>query len=196
MERLYHQSHDVSGLLRAWGQGDEDAIKHLVPLVYDELRNCAHRHLKAERRSNHTLETTALVHETYLRLTKERAANWENRAQFFWLASETMRRVLVDYARARSRDKRGGDVEIASLQSCPEIRIAAANSAVDLMGLDEALTRLVSLDPQQARIVQLRYFGGCSIEETAEVLEISTTTVKRDWAVAKAWLRRELKTAG
>jgi RNA polymerase sigma factor (TIGR02999 family) len=192
MERLSHHINDVSGLLQAWNEGDEDAFNLLFPLIYDELRRCAHRHLRSER-SNHTLQTTALVHETYLRLTNQRAATWNNRSQFFWLASETMRRVLVDYARARSREKRGGEVEFASLQSFAEIRIAVANSSVDLMSLDEALTRLACVDPQQARIVQLRYFGGCSIEETAEVLDVSITTVKRDWAVAKAWLGRELE---
>lgn len=190
MERLYQQNNDVSELLRAWNQGDEDAFNRLVPMVYDELRSCAHRHLRSER-SNHTLQTTALVHETYVRLTDQRVANWKDRAQFFWLASETMRRVLVDYARARSREKRGGEVEIVSMHS--ELQIAVDNSAVDLMGLDEALNGLAALDPQQARIVQLRYFGGCSIEETADFLNISVNTVKRDWEVAKAWLRRELK---
>lgn len=183
------QPNQVSELLLAWNQGDGDAFDRLVPIIYDELRKRAHYHLRGER-SNHTLQTTALVHETYVKLAIQRDTRLENRGQFFWLASEMMRRILVDYARSRDRVKRGGEVDIVSLDMT--FQVAVENSEVDLILLDECLKRLAIIDPQQAKIVELRYFGGCGLLETAEILNISIATVKRDWTVAKAWLRHNL----
>jgi RNA polymerase sigma factor (TIGR02999 family) len=190
MERSNKVDGEISGLLAAWNDGDLEAWNHLIPVVYDELRAQARRHLRRER-DNHTLRTTALVHETYLKLADQRFANFENRAHFFWLASEIMRRVLVDYARGRSREKRGGSVEMVSINS--SFQVAIENSNINLLELDAALIKLAALDQQQAKIVEVRYFGGCSIEETAEVVGVSVATVKRDWASAKAWLNHELK---
>lgn len=185
----FQQPTQVSELLIAWKEGDDRAFDRLVPIIYDELRKRAHYHLRYER-SNHTLQTTALVHETYLKLALQREKHLENRGQFFWLASEMMRRILVDYARGRDREKRGGDAETVSLEAT--FQIAVENSEVDLVLLDECLKKLAEMDPQQAKIVELRYFGGCSLFETAEVLNISMATVKRDWTVAKAWLKYNL----
>lgn len=180
---------DISELLAACNSGDKEAWDRLIPVVYDELRGQARRHLRRER-DNHTLRTTALVHETYIKLADQRFFNWENRAHFFWLASEIMRRVLVDYARGRNREKRGGEYEIVSMDS--KFQIAIDSSNINLLELDSALNRLAEIDPQQAKVVEIRYFGGCSIEETAEILGVSIATVKRDWATAKAWLHHEL----
>lgn len=189
MDRPLQEPSQVSELLLAWNQGDEGAFDRLVPIIYDELRKRAHYHLRQER-ANHTLQTTALVHETYVKLAIQRDQRLENRGQFFWLASEMMRRILVDYARGRARAKRGGDVDVVALETT--FQVAVENSEVDLILLDECLTRLATLDPQQAKIVELRYFGGCSLMETAEILDISMATVKRDWTVAKAWLKYNL----
>lgn len=172
-----------------WNGGDGEAWNILVPLVYDELHKQAHNRLKNER-ENHTLQTSAIVHETYVKLTEQRQVNWENRAHFFWLASEIMRRILVDYARGRNRQKRGGNLDLLTLNSA--LQVAVDRSEVDLLALHEALTRLAQKDNQQAKIVELRYFCGCSIRDAAETLGISAATVKRDWAVAKAWLRHQL----
>ena len=180
---------NISELLDEWSGGDREAWYRLVPLVYGELHEQAHRYLRRER-ENHTLQTTALVHEAFLKLVEQRDIHWDNRAHFFWLASEIMRRILVDYAKNRKRLKRGGDVEILPFDSAWQI--AVDESDVDLLDLDEALTRLAELDEQQSRIVQMRFFSGLNIEETAEVLSISTATVKRDWNMAKAWLHHEL----
>ncbi len=180
---------EISQLLAAWNNGDQEAWNNLVPIVYDELRHAARRQLRNER-ADHTLETTGLVHETYLKLAQQRAVGWENRGHFFWVASEIMRRVLVDYARGRNRRKRGGDAETVPLNSA--IQIAADSSSVDLLELDAALSKLAEWDAQQAKIVELRFFAGCSIDETADTLGISAATVNRDWAAAKAWLHHEL----
>lgn len=180
----------ISELLLAWKSGERDAWNRLTPLVYDELRLQARRMLRRER-PGHTLQTTALVHETYLKLADQRDVNWENRAHFFWLAAEIMRRILVDYARSQNRLKRGGDIEIVQMDS--RLQIAIENAGVDIIALDSALTRLAEWDEQQAKIVELRYFGGCSVDETAQVLGVSVSTVNRDWAAAKAWLLHELK---
>ncbi len=180
---------DISEMLAACNGGDKEAWDRLIPVVYEELRGQARRHLRRER-DNHTLRTTALVHETYMKLADQRFSNWENRAHFFWLASEIMRRVLVDYARGRNREKRGGDLEIVSMDS--NFQIAIDSSNINLLELDSALNQLAAIDPQQAKVVEIRYFGGCSIEETAEILDVSIATVKRDWATAKAWLHHEL----
>lgn len=184
-----HRLAEISELLAAWNDGDQEAWNRLVPIVYDELRDAARRHLRHER-ADHTLQTTALVHETYLKLAQLRVVGWENRGHFFWVASEIMRRVLVDYARGQNRRKRGGDADTIPLNSA--FQVAAENSSVDLLELDAALAKLAGWDAQQVKIVELRYFGGCSIDETAEVLGISAATVNRDWAAAKAWLSHQL----
>lgn len=175
-------------MLKAWSDGDREAAQDFMPLVYDELRRQAHRYLRHER-ANHTLETTGLVHEAYIRLIDQRSVTWQNRAHFFGIASQMMRRILVNYAVSRSREKRGGGVQItlndAVIGSCNE-------SGDELIALDQALTSLETLDERQARIVEMRYFTGLSIDETAEVLSISPATVKREWNMAKAWLRAEL----
>jgi RNA polymerase sigma factor (TIGR02999 family) len=180
--------HDVTGLLQAWGGGDAAALDQLVPVVYDELHRQAQRYLRRET-PGHTLQTTALVHEAYLRLVDQREARWENRAQFFGVAAQAMRRILVDHARRHQAAKRGGSAIQVPYE---EEAVAAVESEVDVVALDDALTWLAALDPQQARVVELRYFTGLGIEETAEALGISPATVKREWAMARAWLKREL----
>lgn len=164
-------------------------LEDLMPLVYDELHKQAARFLNRERR-DHTLQTTALIHETYLKLIDQREVNWESRAHFFAIAANLMRRILVDYARQKHREKRGGDMMKLSLEEAA--LIVGKERSIDLMALDEALTRLEKIDEQQARIVELRYFSGLSLEETAEALRVSRTTVANDWSIAKAWLHREL----
>lgn len=181
---------EVSRLLEAASAGDADALAKIVPLVYDELRRIASAYLRRER-SDHTLQTTSLVHESYLRLVGQADLSWRNRAHFRAIAANTMRRVLVDHARAKSAQKRGGGQRVA-LED--DAGITSARS-IDVQAVDEALTRLAGLDPQQARVVELRFFAGLSVEEAAMALGISTATVKRDWAMARAWLRRELRGA-
>jgi RNA polymerase sigma factor (TIGR02999 family) len=180
--------HEVTQLLIDWRNGDQGALAHLMPLVYDELRQIAARSLRRER-PDYTLQATALVHEAYLRLVDQRQAQWQNRAHFFGIAAQVMRRLLVDYARRQHAAKRGGAAPKISLD---EARREAAGRGADVVALDEALTALAALDPQQSRIVELRFFGGLTIEETAEVIGVSPATVKRDWSMAKAWLYREL----
>jgi len=160
-----------------------------MPLMYDELRRQARRYLRRER-ANHTLQTTALIHEAYLKLIDQRAVQWQNRAHFFGIAAQAMRRILVDYARTKNREKRGGAASDLPLEEA--ILIETPGQRLDLFALDEALTRLAAIDEQQARVVELKYFAGLSIEETAESLGVSPATVKRDWQMAKAWLRHEL----
>ena len=189
MVDTHEHNEDISGLLAAWKGGDDDAWNSLVPIIYDELRRRASTYLRRERQ-NHTLQTTALVHEAYLKLAGQREANWENRSQFYIVASEMMRRVLVDHARGRKRDKRGGEIDFVPLHS--DFQIAINNAEINMVELDEALTALAAIDPFQAKVVELRYFGGCRIDETAEILETSVATVNREWATAKAWLRRKL----
>ncbi len=179
---------NVSELLNAWSIGDQDALDKLMPVVYDELRRQASNYLRRER-PGHTLQTTALVHEAYLRLIDQKDMRWQNRAQFFGIAAQLMRRILVDHARAKHRAKRGGGDLRMTLNE--ETTIAKSRS-VDLIALDEALSRLAQIDSQQSKIVEVRFFGGLNVEETAEVLRISPATVKRDWSVAKAWLHREI----
>jgi RNA polymerase sigma-70 factor, ECF subfamily len=166
---------------------DTDAAE-LVPIVYEELRRLAHNYMRGER-AGHTLQTTALVNEAYMRLAGLDAMRWRDRTHFFAMAATLMRRVLVDYARQRGRAKRGAGVSLTS----PDELAAAAEPAVDIVALDEALVRLATVDSQQARVVELRFFTGLSVEQTAEVLEISAATVKRDWATAKLWLYNELE---
>lgn len=180
---------EVSRLLIEWGRGDQEALDRLMPLVYDELRRLASRHLRRER-PDHTLQTTALVHEAYLELVGQQHANWQNRAQFFAIAAQLMRRILVDYARSHQAAKRGGDYIKLSLD---EAAALSDEKSADLLALDEALDRLANIDPQQSRVVELRVFGGLSVEETAAALGISPRTVKREWSMARAWLHQQLK---
>ena len=181
----------VTELLLAWSEGDRQALDRLMPMVYAELRRQARAQLARERGS-HTLQPTALVHEAFLRLVDQRRVHWQNRAQFFGVSAQLMRRILVDYARARGAAKRGGDSVCVTLDEGVE---ASAGPETDVLFLNRALERLSSLDERQARVVELRYFGGLSVEEAAVVLDLSAITVKRDWAMAKAWLYRELTSA-
>jgi len=179
---------DVTSLLVRWGNGDANAFDELAPIVYDELRKLARSHLRRER-PDHTLQSTALVHEAYLRMIDQQAVSWQNRSHFYGIAAQMIRRILVDYARAKQTKKRG--------EALPKIAFdeavgAHASEDLDLVALDDALKALAEIDPRQSRIVELRYFAGLSIEDTAEVLQISPATVKRDWTVARAWLKREL----
>lgn len=179
---------EVTRLLRDWGNGDQQALEKLVPLIYNELRQMAHKCLYRER-PGHTLQTTALVHEAYLKLIDQRDARWQNRAHFFAIAAQAMRRILVDSARRHTALKRGGPAENLALEE-------AANVSLEpdpiLLPLDEALITLAEIDSQQSRIVELRFFGGLTIEETAEVMKLSTDMIKREWAMARAWLRQTL----
>ena len=182
--------HDVTALLMAWGNGDEGALSRLTPFVYDELHRLAEGYMRREH-VGHTLQTTALVNEAYIKLVDSSRVRWQNRAHFFAVAAQLMRRILVDFARQRQYQKRGGDWRQVTLAE--GLGVAAANLDSDLVALDEALQGLAKLDPRKARVVELRFFGGLSLEETAEALQVSTDTVGRDWRAAKAWLMRELK---
>jgi len=184
-------SAEITQLLRDWQEGSREALDRLVPLVYDELHVIAARHLAGER-PNGTLQTTALVNEVYLKLIDQRRVDWQNRAHFFAIAAQLMRRILVDDARHRLREKRGGGAVIEGLDDVAVPAPAPPIDAVDALALDRALQELEALDPQQARIVELRYFGGLTLEEAATVLDISPSTVKREWAIAKGWLYRAL----
>jgi len=179
---------DVTQLLLAWNNGDRGALDRLMPVVYQELRRLARRHLRAED-AGHSLQATALVNDVYIRLVDQTRVNWQNRAHFFAAAAQITRHVLVDHARSRHRLKRGGDALHITLNE--EIKVARS-AEIDVVALDNALLRLAQLDPQQERIIELRFFTGLSIKETAEALNISPATVKRDWITARAWLYREL----
>ncbi|HJP93123.1 MAG TPA: sigma-70 family RNA polymerase sigma factor [Pyrinomonadaceae bacterium] len=182
------KSQNITELLLGYGRGDKDALDQLMPLVYEELRRQAARYLRREQ-AGHTLQTTALIHEAYVRLVDQRNVQWQNRAHFFGIAAQMMRRILVDHARAKKRVKRGGsDVRV----SLGEATVAVQDQGLDIVALDEALEQLSQLDEQQSRVVELRFFSGLTVEETAEVMGISKATVKRDWSMAKAWLHREL----
>lgn len=180
--------HQVTQILIDWNNEDCGAPERLMPLVYDELRQLARRYLQRER-ADHTLQATGLVHEAYLRLVDETAATWQNRAHFFGVAAQLMRRILVDHARRHRAEKRGGAWDKIALD---EALTPAPTPAVDLVALDDALNDLVTFDPRQSRIVELRFFGGLTNEEIGEVLGVSPRTVKREWRMAKAWLRREI----
>lgn len=182
--------HDVTQLLINWSEGDQQALERLMPLVYSELRRLASNYLRRER-AGHTLQPTALVNEAYLKLIDQRNAKWQNRAQFFGISAQLMRRILVDHARHRQAAKRGGEGQ--QRVSITSVEPMAQQPAVDLLALNEALDELATMDPQQCRIVELKFFGGLSIEETAEVLGIGHATVERDWKSARAWLRRKLE---
>jgi RNA polymerase sigma-70 factor, ECF subfamily len=180
---------DVTTLLGQLDVGNDKAVAELVVLLYSELRTLASRYLRRER-SDHTLQTTALVHEAYLRLADQREVRWKNREQFMGVAAQLMRRILVDYSRGHDAKKRGKDFERVFLEEAAGV---SKGKAADVIALDEALTRLAEFDPEQARLVELRFFGGLSIEEAAGVMGVSRTTVKRNWNVVKAWLARELR---
>ena len=184
-----HGRQPIAQLLADWANRDPAARDRLLPIVYDELRRLAHHFMRGER-EGHTLQTTALVNEAYLRLAGIDGLQWRDRAHFFAMAATLMRRVLVDYARQRGRDKRGAGVSVTSLDE----HAIAPQPAVDVVALDDALERLAAVDPQQARVVELRFFAGLSVKETAEALGVSAATVKRDWATAKLWLYNELTT--
>lgn len=177
---------DVTALLKEWSGGDRRALERLMPLVYDELRKLAASYLREER-PDHTLQPTALVHEAYIRLTNQRDVVWQNRAHFFGIAAQMMRRILVDHARKRQAAKR----DAAAWRVSTDVE-DAADRAPELLALDRALSSLEEMDPQQARVVELRFFGGLTVEETAVVAGVSPATVKREWRTAKAWLRREI----
>jgi RNA polymerase sigma-70 factor, ECF subfamily len=201
--------HSITRLLSEWREGDQAALTKVTALVYQELRALAQRHLRRERQ-HHTIQSTALVHEVFLRLAKQHSIDWQSRGQFFAVASHIMRRILVDYARGRLAAKRGGGVAMLSLDSLverstaevaapntggeviPEPNVPDCGETVDVAAIDGALTRLATIDPRQAQIVEMRYFGGLTIDETAQALELSDATVKREWTLARAWLRREL----
>ena len=175
-------------MLAAWAQGDQRALEELVPLVQPELRRLAHRYMSQER-PGHTLQTTALVNEAYVRLVDQSKIQWHDRAHFFGFAAHIMRHILVDYARRQGRAKRGGDARHTNLD---EGAVISREGNPDILALDDALKRLAALDARQSQIVDLRYFGGLTIEETAEVLKVSPMTVRRDWRLAKAWLYHAL----
>jgi RNA polymerase sigma-70 factor (ECF subfamily) len=180
--------HSVTALLLDWSNGNKESLDKLIPVVYHELRRQAARHLRRERRE-HTLQTTGLIHEAYLRLVDQKNVRWQNRAHFFGIAAKLMRQILVDHARKNQAAKRGGmDIKL----SLEEVTLVSEERDMNLMDLDAALTTLATIDPRKGRIVELRYFGGLTMDETAEVLGVSLATAKHDWSMAKAWLRREL----
>ena len=180
---------EITQLLVAWSQGDQAALETLTPLVYQELHRLAHRYLGRER-PGHTLQTTALVHEAYLRLIDRQQVEWQNRAHFFAISAQLMRRILVDFARTRRYRKRGGGAQQVTFD---EAAVVAPERSADFIALDDALMELSKLDERQARVVELRFFGGLTIEETAEVLKVAPITVRRDWSLAQPWLLRELR---
>ena len=179
---------EITRLLVAWGDGDESALADLTALVYEELHRLAHHYMSGER-AGHTLQTTALVNEAYVRLIDWKNVRWQNRAHFFGVSAQLMRRILVDFARARGYDKRGGGAQAVELD---EAAVMAGDKDTDMVALDEALNSLAEMDARQSRVVELRFFGGLSVEESAEVLKVSPATVRRDWSLARAWLRREM----
>ena len=179
---------EITGLLQAWSEGDESALDALMPLVYDQLHRAAHFHMAGEAPDN-TLQTTALVNEVYLRLLGARAVDWQNRKHFHAVCATLMRRILIDFARSRKSQKRGGAAEHLPLDD--EI-LVSTSPRVDLLALDDALKALAATDERKARVVELRFFGGLDVQETAEVLHVSVETVHRDWRLAKEWLQREL----
>jgi RNA polymerase sigma-70 factor (ECF subfamily) len=186
--RMEPPAHQLTQLLHQWSEGDQGALEKLMPVVYDELRRLARRYMTDER-PGHTLQTTALVNEAYLRLVDSARFNWEGRAHFFGVCAGMMRRILVDWARARQAQKRGGDVRRLELQ---EALAVGVRPGTDLVALDDALQALAAVDGRKSQIVELRFFGGLSVNEVAEVLKVSPETVMRDWKLAKSWLRREL----
>ena len=189
---MQSSAEEISSLLHAWCDGDRSALEKLMPLVYEELHRLAHHYLLMERRG-HTMQTTVLVNEAFLRLVKSRQIEWQDRRHFFAISANLMRRILVDMARARGSRKRGGGVPQVSLD--PDLHLVSRRDP-DLVRLDDALNMLSRFDPRKAKVVELRFFGGLSERETAEVLDVSVNTVKRDWGLAKVWLHCELKAQG
>jgi RNA polymerase sigma factor (TIGR02999 family) len=183
------ENSDVTLLLSALTRGDQGAASKLMPVVYDELRRLAGAYMRRER-VDHTLQATALVHEAYLKLVEQRSVNWQSRAHFFGIAAQLMRRILIDHARGHSRQKRGGDEKKVSLD---EAFVLSEQQADELLAVDDSLNQLAKIDARQAKVVEMRFFGGLSVEEAAEALGVSPKTVKRDWSVAKAWLYADLK---
>ncbi|OYT73344.1 MAG: RNA polymerase subunit sigma-70 [Chloracidobacterium sp. CP2_5A] len=183
---------DITQLLMDWQSGDESALARLMPVVYEELRRIAARAMRRES-VEHTLQPTALVNEAYLRLIRQERADWRNRAHFFAIAAQMMRRILVDHVRGKKRQRRGGEQALVTLEDLGGLASPSASGEVDVLALDEALTKLEGLAPRQCRIVELRFFSGLTVEATAEALGISPMTVKREWAIAKAFLYRELR---
>jgi len=183
------RSEQITALLQSWSQGDQAAIEKLVPLVYDELHRLARRYMSDER-PGHTLQTTALVNEAYLRLVDSSRASWQGRTHFFGVCAQVMRRILVDWARSRQALKRGGGVSALDLE---EAFAATTQPGTDLVAIDDALKLLAAVDPRKSQVVEMRFFGGLSVKETAELLKVSEETVHRDWKLAKSWLRREMK---
>jgi len=181
---------EITELLQDWSDGDEEALGKLTPVLYKELHRMAHRYMRQER-PGHTLQTTALINETYLRLINWKNVRWQNRAQFFGISAQLMRKILVDFARSRSYAKRGAGARPISLSE-NAVRISHS-PAQDILALDDALRQLADIDPRKSQIVELRFFGGLSLEETAEVLKISSRTIRREWEVAKVWLAYEMK---
>src|SRR5438874_4548704 len=181
-------THDVTELLIEWSNGDKAALDKLMPLIHEELRRLAHHYISHER-PGHTLQTTALVNEAYLRLVNRKGVHWQNRAHFFAIAATLMRSLLVDHARSHAYAKRGGDARKITID---EAMIVSQERAAEVVALDDVLKQLANFDPQQSRIVELRFFGGLTIDETAEVLGLSPATIKREWSTARAWLYREL----
>ena len=181
-------SHEVTQLLKAWSDGNERARDELMSIVYPELRRLAHHYMKGES-PGHTLQTSALVNEAFLKLVDQRNVQWQNRAHFFGISARVMRRILVDYARQRRYAKRGGGIQTLSFD---ETLVVSEERCAEVIGLHDALETLMKFDPRKSQIVELRFFGGLSIEETAEVLSVSPGTIMRDWTLAKAWLRREI----
>jgi RNA polymerase sigma-70 factor (ECF subfamily) len=175
---------NLTGLLHDWREGDKAALDRLTPIVYDELRRIAHRYVQRER-NGHTLQTTALVNEAYLRLAGQQRVDWQNRAHFFAVTAQVMRHILIDHARRRRYAKHGGEIQQVPIE---DATLMSEQRAAELIALDEALDELGKLDPRKSQVVELRYFGGLSLEETAEILEVSLMTVRRDWRAAKAWL--------
>ena len=183
-----HSPKEITRLLVAWSDGDETALEELTPLVYEELHRLAHHYMSHER-PGHTLQTSALVNEAYVRLVDWKNVRWQNRAHFFAVSAQFMRRILVDFARSRGYGKRGGGMKALALD---EAALVSDEKGTDLVALDEALVSLAELDARQSKVVELRFFGGLSIEEAAEVLKVSPATVRRDWSLARAWLHREM----
>jgi RNA polymerase sigma factor (TIGR02999 family) len=179
---------EVTQLLVDWGNGNQAALDRLMPVVYTELRQLAHRYMRRER-PGHTMQTTALIHEAYLRLVDQNQVRWQHQAHFFGIAARLMRQILIEHARSHTRAKRGGGVGTISLD---EAAIVSQARATELLALDDALERLATIDPRKSQVVELRFFGGLSVEEAAQVLNIAPNTVLRDWRMAKAWLRREI----
>jgi RNA polymerase sigma factor (TIGR02999 family) len=188
-----HRTGELTALLKAWSRGDETALERLTPLVYEELRQLARRHIRQER-AGQSLQQTALVNEAYLRLVEVAGIDWQNRTHFFSVSSRVMRRVLVDAARSRAAQKRGGGVKRADSEiELDQLPARGSDRAAELCALDDALDALARMDPRRAQVIELRFFGGLSVEETAYVLNVSPQTVMRDWKLARAWLTRELQ---